>query len=135
MRQADRDEFWALCRASSGLCMRRGLAISAACYTGFVDDAPACMFGVSPLSILSGIGVPWLVGTNKLRRWSAQKALLSEAEPVVQHFLTLFPLLVNVVDERNTSARRWLARLGFDFGDPSPMGPDNLLFRPFYLRA
>ncbi|HWU70748.1 MAG TPA: hypothetical protein VN017_05280 [Pseudoxanthomonas sp.] len=135
-RQADIDELWCSSRSRPDWCMRRGLNATVKPYTGMVDGKPVCMFGVSPFSILSGMGAAWMIGSKELNRLSVQKELLRLSRPVVASMRDQFPaLLYNFVDQRNTSAIRWLRWLGFQFDDPIPYGVDGLPFLPFYLRG
>lgn len=135
-RPADIAELWAIARATPAQCLRQGLRQSANAYTGMIDDEPVCMFGATPYSILSGIGVPWMVGTIALDSLRAQKQLLRHARPVLEAMRRQFPAqLVNVVDDRNEAAKRWIAWLGFTLLDPQPLGRDRVLFRPFYLES
>lgn len=132
-READVAELWAVGRVTPEQAMVNGLRGSARAWTGMVDGVPACMFGATPYSILGGMGTPWMIGSNALGAWSAQKALLREARPVVGQMQAMFPkLLFNVVDQRNVQAQRWLRWLGFQLMDPTPIGPDGLPFIPFW---
>src|SRR5690606_25204529 len=105
-READVAELWAVGRVTPEQAMVNGLRGSARAWTGMVDGVPACMFGATPYSILGGMGTPWMIGSNALGAWSAQKALLREARPVVDQMQAMFPkLLFNVVDQRNVQAQ------------------------------
>lgn len=132
-RPADEAELWAIARATPAQCLRYGLRTSAFAYTGLLDGVPVCVFGASPFSILSGIGVPWMVGTTHLDSHRAQRELLRHARPCLDAMSHSFPTLGNVVDARNTAAIRWIRWLGFTLGEPMPMGPDKLPFIPFLL--
>jgi hypothetical protein len=48
--------------------------------------------------------------------------------------LSLFPVLENMVDARNTKSIKWLKRLGFTFGPPLPHPHSGLPFYPFEMR-
>lgn len=134
-RPADVAELWAIARATPRQCLEHGLRASVPALTALIDDAPVAMWGVTPASILGGIGAPWMVGTTALDSFAAQKDLLRLSRPGVAQMRALFPVLINVVDERNAAAHRWLRWLGFTLGEPLPMGPDRLPFRAFYLET
>lgn len=132
-RKEDADEFYALNRATPRQVLDLGLKTATVAYTGFVDRVPVCMFGVSPYSFLAGQGIPWMVSCNGLKNRRLQRAIMMASSAVVEDFKSLFPsLLFNQVDDRNESAKKWLGWLGFVLLDPVPMGPDGVLFRPFY---
>jgi hypothetical protein len=111
-RQADVDEIAAQGRTVVE-AMTSGMALGDWSATGLIDGVPVCMFGVVPASILSGIGIPWLITTNKVARHD--KVFLRRCRPVVAAMLASYPRLSNIVAEDNTVARKWLAWLGFEF--------------------
>jgi len=132
-RDADRAEFYALSRSSPTKVLETGLRVSVVSYTGIVDGEPVCMFGVAPYSFLAGQGIPWMVSARGIDNKRLQRAVMQVSREVVDDFKVLFPsLLFNTVDDRNTSAKRWLKWLGFKLLDPVPHGIDRLPFRPFY---
>jgi len=89
---------------------------------------PVCMFGVTPLDILGGIGSPWLLGTEEVKRYGL--TFLRFNKKYIPVMLELFPRLVNYVDVRNEISVRWLKWLGFRFdAAPVPYGPFGM---PFY---
>lgn len=108
--------------------LHKSLALSTWAATGLVDGVPVCMFGVAPGSVLSGTGIPWMLGTNALVRH--EKAFLRRCRRAVAVMLDTYPSLLNVVDERNTTAKKWLAWLGFRF-DPHSFPLGGSRFRVF----
>ena len=84
---------------------------SVMCWTGVIDGRPEAMFGVVPGSMITGLGYPWLLGTDKAR--SAQRLWLATAPGYVARIEALFPRLEGRVSQRNLVAIRWLRRLGF----------------------
>jgi len=117
IRKADRDEVGAL-----GMGPYRALADSLArsivAWTGLVDDRPVCMWGVTPMDILLGIGSPWLLGADDLPKYAMTFLRLNKG--YVANMLELFPTLVNFVDVRNELSIKWLKWLGFEF-DSEPV--------------
>ena len=132
VRAEDRRELWLQGRATPESALVGGLRRSSLAMTGLVDGRPVCMFGVAPFSILLGQGVPWMVGANGLRSWTAQRALLELSRPAVDAMHRAYPMLANAVHADNRSAIRWLSWLGFTLLDPAPIGFDGSWFRPFY---
>lgn len=134
-RPEDVAELWASSRSTPATCMGFGLRYGDQTWTGTLDDAPVCMFGSVPASMLGRIGVPWMVGTTGLRPMRAQKALLQASRPALDAMFTRYDALANVVDERNAAAQRWLRWLGFEVAaEPIHYGPDRRLFRGFVMR-
>lgn len=131
IRQADIDECWAASRMTPEEAMREGMKVSSA-WTGLLYGIPVCMFGVTPVSLLSGTGAPWMIGTNYINRHP--KAFLVGSKVVIRGMLAQFEHLFNFVDARNKQAVKWLKWLGFTIYDPVPYGPFNRLFHPFEMR-
>lgn len=131
VRAQDAAELAAGWNATPEQCMHYGLRFVA--FTGLVDDAPVCMFGVTPFSVLAREGVPWMVGTVALEQLSVEKALLRHARGEFAHLRAGYARLFNVVDDANAAGKRWLAWLGFQMGEPFPFGRGT--FRCFEWRA
>lgn len=126
MARADVDECSAL-GMGPYRAVEDSLNRSAAAWTGMVDETPVCMFGVCPVDILGGIGSPWLLGTDEIKRHA--KTFITLNKRYVPKMLELFPILMNVVDARHETAIRWLKWLGFQF-DPEPI-PVGVWGEPF----
>lgn len=136
IRDADRAELWTSSRGDPLAAILRGMESSPEPLAAIYDGEPACVFGVWPFSALGGMGAAWMLGSRVLERHGAQRELLRLSQPVADYWQDQFPtLLYNFVDERNTSAIRWLRWLGFEFGDPIPYGVDGLPFLPFYKQG
>ncbi len=119
LREEDRAEVVAL-----GVDPVDGLSqsITGACeaWTYRADRQIICMAGISPLSLIGRVGVPWLLGSELVLEH--RRAFLAETRRMVAHWLTLFDVLRNVVDARYQAAIRWLRWLGFEIGEPFPLG-------------
>jgi hypothetical protein len=132
VREADRLELWASGRITPERALAIGVDASTSAWTGFVDDEVVCMFGVVPASLVGGIGVPWMIGSDAIVRH--QRAFLRRCRGHLERMQVLYDTLVNFVDDRNVVAHRWLTWLGFHVEPPQPYGPDGLLFRRFTWR-
>lgn len=132
-RPADIAELWAQARATPAQCMVLGLSQARVVHTALLDGVPVAMFGVTPDG--PGEGTPWMVATTALDALTTQRALLRLSRPMVDAWMADFRLLFNTVDDRNTSAKRWLRWLGFTVDAAEPLGCDGELFCPFYRVA
>lgn len=130
VRQMDINELWAASLATPEQALRLGLAVSTSAYTAFVNGEIVCMFGVAPQSLISGIGVPWLIGTPLIEKYA--RFFARESRKHLSEMLFLYPLLSNYVDVRNTAAIRWLKWLGFSMDEPAPHGALGYSFIRFY---
>lgn len=113
MREIDREEAEAMGRSPKE-ALRTGLRTSLHCFTALMDGKPIAMLGVASASLLSGKGIPWLLGTDDVYRQG--RALLDLGPPVFDLFLQIFTRIENLVSVRNTRAIRLLARWGFVVG-------------------
>lgn len=133
IRQADIDEFYAAALIEPDEVLRRSMTASSVTWAGLVDGEVVAIFGVCPASLLTGFGVPWLVGSERLE--SVQITFLRHCRPVLAQMLALYPRLENFVDTRNTAAKSWLHWLGFTLHEPKPYGALQYPFHHFELRA
>lgn len=130
VRDADRAEFAALHR-HAGAVMSSGLSVSTLAWTGLVDDAPVCMYGVAPVGfLLPETGRPWMVGSKALDDHAT--LFLRRCKPQVKAMLEAFPVLSNYVAVANVRAIAWLKWLGFSFSDTIDIG--GVPFIRFELR-
>jgi hypothetical protein len=133
MAQADRDEVAAAAGMGPYRALKDSLSRSVAAWTGMIGYEPICMFGVTSLDILGGVGSPWLLGTDRIRE--CPMTFLRLNKKYVLRMLDLFPHLVNHVDARHEVAIRWLKWLGFKFDpQPVPYGMWNMPFFRFEMR-
>ena len=97
----------------------QSLADAREAWTWRDDGRIICMAGVSPLSLIGSTGIPWLLGSPLVA--AHRRAFLVETRRMVAHWLTVFPVLRNVVGARYAAAIRWLGWLGFTIGEPFPL--------------
>ena len=133
IREADREELWALALLSPKDALVLSLKESAIAWTGLADQTPVCMFGVAAASTLSDTGRPWMLSSALVDRYAF--AFLRRNKQKVQEMLQMFPYLENYIDCRNTRAIRWLKWLGFQFDTPTPYGVFGMPFFRFWMEA
>jgi hypothetical protein len=78
------------------------------------DNAPLAIFGIGPAD--TGVGVPWMVGTDASSRYS--KSLVKEGRRWLDQWNEVYPILTNIVDARNTVHLRWVRHMGFTLCEP-----------------
>lgn len=115
------------------IALRHSCAWSTKSWTGTADGRVGCVMGVGPVSLLGGIGSPWLLGTAEIEKNAG--AFIRRTMPYIQLMLKAYPHLVNHVDARNTRSVRWLKRVGFTMHAPVPYGPYQMPFHPFEMKA
>lgn len=128
-RQADRDEMHAAAGATVLECLERGYAESLRCWSICNDDHPIAVVG----DVMQGIGygLPWMVTTDDVPFHA--RGFLRASRAVLANMLERHSTLANMVDDRNKTAIRWLAWLGFTIGEPVPAGVQGLPFRSFTI--
>lgn len=133
LRQADLDEIAAAGHPDPLKALLDSSSISTHSWTVEINDEVAVMMGVCPISILNGMGCPWLLGSDAVARHAG--AFIKQTLVYIPIMLEAYPHLFNVVDVRNTKAIRWLKRAGFTLREPIPHGPHNMQFHPFEMKV
>ncbi|GAA3112829.1 hypothetical protein GCM10010520_66260 [Rhizobium viscosum] len=126
MRAADREEVFAASGRSplSALCF--SYRHSSLAWTALFDGRPEVMWGIGDINILTGIGAPWLLGTDAVEKNFRGFLRISKDWPA--QLLSHYRLLRNVVDARNAISIRWLEWLGFRL-----FAPVEINAHPFHL--
>lgn len=133
MRASDRVELAACGHDDFAWVCRRSVAHSVLCWSAFADGELACIIGCAPVSIVSGIGSPWMLGTPVL---DAQRRVLVRRTPeYIALMLKAFPHLVNHVHAQNTTSVRWLKALGFALHEAEPFGALGEAFHRFEMKV
>lgn len=133
MRVADRDEVFAARGVTPAEALSFSLQRSTEAYAVEFDGRAEIMFGVGPISLLAGVGAPWLLGSDVIDR--EFRHFLRASKWWRDRMLAKYPTLRNVVDDRNDVSKRWLLWLGFVLSEPFPLGAGRTPFRMFEMRA
>ncbi|EOC1317148.1 hypothetical protein ACI09J_001770 [Cronobacter turicensis] len=131
VRAADIAEFQAVNGWDARRVLESGLRTSTFSCAGLINGEVVTIFGVAPASMISGSGIPWLVGTDALEHH--QFVFLRRCRRVVTAMLMTYPRLENYVDARNHVAKSWLHWLGFKLEDPVPYGIAGQPFHRFHM--
>lgn len=134
MRDADRAEIVASHGPDTLATLARAVRLSTHALTvRDADERLLCIMGVAPISLIEGIGSPWMLGTNTLGDWP--RTLARDARRYIGEVARVYPVLENYVDVRNTASVTLLAWLGFSFDAPRPYGVAGLPFMRFEMRS
>ena len=131
MRDADVQEVWAASHWGPEEALLVSLRASLDPKTGLADGRIICMFGVAQFSLLSDLGVPWLLTASELPDHAG--AFLRRSRAYVAEARLRYSLLLNYVDARNIMCVRWLRWLGFEVLPPRAFGVDQLPFHAFKM--
>jgi hypothetical protein len=128
LRQADRDE----CLAATGRTPEEELPGSVLSNTYTILDpagVPIGLFGVHPLLTMPHVGAAWMVATDDLPKYARQ--FMTETPAWIDRLHEAFPVLVNLVDARNTVHIKWIEWAGFTLLATRAYGPLGLPFIEF----
>lgn len=131
MRQADVDEVWSSHHFTPREALMEGWDNSHSSVIVTVNDEPCVMLGLVIHDILTGSGIPWLLGTNNALNY--KRNFFTQVPDVIDEMLNTCPKLFNYVHVDNKVSISWLKRIGFTFDDPIPYGCNKELFHKFYL--
>ncbi len=118
MREADVLESAAL-GYSPKQALRVGIRGSLMAFTAKVDGRPEAMMGLAPVSLIEGIGRPWMLGSDLIYRHGRE--LLAFGPKMVGMMRESTPRLENIVAASNGRAIRLLRRWGFAIADHPEM--------------
>lgn len=133
LRKEDLAEIEALSGRDPSELLVESVRMSVDSFTVRVDGKLMCVGGCAAQSLIGRTGIPWMMGTQLVREHP--RYFLPQSRAMVARWLTQFPVLRNVVDARYEESIRWLGWLGFNFGEPTPMGVSGLPFLPFEMEA
>lgn len=132
LRAADLAEIAASTPLTPAEALKFSMEGSVLVWTALADGRPICMFGVAGACTSAGVGSPWMLGTDEIRRHPFGQR---HGKAVLAAMLRLFPHLENHVDVRNKAAVAWLRWLGFTIHPARPHGPFGRPFHPFEMRC
>lgn len=96
-----------------------------------VDKKLMFIAGIGEVSLLGGVGAPWLLGTDLITQHP--KIFLRYTRELISEVMQTHNCLANYVDVRNSAAIRYLKHMGFRFGEAVPYGLMQLPFYPFEM--
>lgn len=131
LRQGDRNELEALEHYDPLSAVQASVRFSTQAYSVIANGEVLCIFGVGPWHDAPGVGVPWLLAAEAMRRHA--RTVVSAPAAYIPRMLAAYPRLVNFVHAENAAAIRWLSHLGFAMDAPAPHGKRRALFRRFEL--
>lgn len=131
MREHDKQEVNAATRMGIKNAVKTSVKLSTYSKTGLVNDELVCMWGVCPISLISGSGSPWMLGTDLIKE--KQRIFLRRSKPWLNDIRKDYRYLENFVDERNVMSIKWLKWLGFQIDEAEPYGIHGEPFHKFTM--
>jgi hypothetical protein len=137
LRQADKDEIYAVAGIEPELGLQFSMEASDRCYTvrDLETDEPLSMFGTSPTGGDDvTMAAVWFLGCDDMFKKN-RMSFLRNSKFWVEKLFGDYNVLHNLVDKRNAIHIRWLKWLGFTFiADVPNFGYEKRVFRQFYKR-
>lgn len=134
IRESDKQEVWAASHRDIDDTLDLSFKASELCFVGLFDDIPMIAFGVVRPFLLSRKGIIWMLGTDCLEKKLSKISLALRCRQYIEKMFQSFDELTNYVDIRNKISINWLEWMLFTLEEPVPYGPDNMLFKKFYMR-
>lgn len=131
MREHDKMEVNAATHMGLRNAVQTSVIMSTYSKTGLVNGELVCMWGVCPISLLSGSGSPWMLGTDLITE--KQRIFLRRSKPWLDDIRKDYKYLENFVDARNTMSIKWLKWLGFEMDEAEPYGVHGEPFHKFTM--
>lgn len=100
--------------------------------TAFINGKARALFGVVPLSLLSGVGCVWFVAHEEVEQYKKDFFYTSKKE--VYGLFKNFDYIYNYADAENKKSLKWLKLIGFQVDEPEPVGVFQHLFCKFGMR-
>ena len=135
LRAADRQELAATHGYDIDLlqCLQTAVSASEEAFIAVTAyGEPIAVFGVAPVSLLGGIGCPWMLGTDTMDLYG--RAVVTLSRQHVARWAQRYSLLFNYVDARNLRSIAWLKRTGFAILPAAPYGLSGEPFHRFERR-
>lgn len=133
MRRADVVEVMAAGRRSPREAVLKSVELSDRCSVALINGEPCAVFGLVIANVVTGWGVPWLLGTDLIDRH--KKLFVEHTRTGVREMLEICPILINYVHAENLKSIRWLKTMGFTVEAAEPFGVDGELFHKFHLES
>lgn len=131
MRISDKEEIAAQSGSTPAGAMLYGRTSCDYHKTALVDGVPLLVFGASKSPSDPGVGIVWMLATDYLESPKCRRLLAKHSRQWVEDMQSLFSVLTNRTDKRNTAHHRWLSWCGFVFINEIPVGPCGAPFLEF----
>ena len=93
--------------------LNRAVLVSSQTWVGYVDGAPACMWGLVPASLLSDTAYLWLVTTDLVEEH--QFLFVRHSQIEIKRMLSVYKTICGHCDQQHPRSVRWIKWLGGKF--------------------
>lgn len=131
LRESDEKACWATAHYTADEGLQDSFDKATLCWVALVDDVPVFCCGVSRLTMLSTLGVPWLLATDDICKVGFR--IVRHSKDLIRCMFAGFDRLETWVDIRNKLSFTWLKWCGFNVEDAEPIGLDGKLFHRCWM--
>lgn len=126
LRKSDVEEL-KLLKSTPYQSLSNSYYFSEQCYTAFLNNKPAAMFGAGRIFKDSDkkIASIWLMSTDEILLHKTE--FLRKTKSYIEKFKNDYDILINVIDIKNHITIKWLKWLGFKFGKPFKVSGGELV--------
>lgn len=133
LRHDDHQEILAASGCNPSDVLRRSALEGEVCRVAVAEDTGniVTIWGLSYCDEDEQVGYPWMVGTDEMLRH--RRDILRLGKEQTADFLKRRPVLINMMDSRNVTHKRWLQWIGYVFTGQTTIIND-FMFEYFELR-
>lgn len=131
MRHADAVECYEMSGLSPREALDKGIESSSYVSVVIVNKVPCAIVGLTIISAVTGLGVPWLLATHDAVK--NKRVFINNCKQGVDDMLKICPNLFNYVHAENKLSVKWLRWMGFTIEESQPMGHNGAMFHKFYI--
>ena len=133
LRKVDVEEIRASTGREPDVALPFSISLSPYSLAALDDEGVVAIWGIGAPSVVSSIGHPWMVGTDRMAT-KHRRRFYVETQKFLLYAKHCYDVLVNYVDARNEISVAWLSRIGFTIFPAEPFGVLGLPFHKFEWR-
>lgn len=117
MRDADVVEVYSMMGLLPVEGIERAIEVSTEAWSCYFGGEIACIFGVAPVNLSSGLVSPWALTGEAVDKYPV--LFYRTSRHVLAWLRKQYPAMTNRIDARNDKALRWARRVGFEVDGPT----------------
>lgn len=132
LRKIDRDELSAVSAQDPVSDVIYSASVSDLCWVLTRNDVPIAIGGVAQHFDEEDLGVPWFLATDEISDSRVRFWLAAKSHEFIGMMHEKFRKLENFISAENHVTIKWLTHLGFQIGDPKPIGRNGEMLCRIY---
>ena len=132
LRKIDRQELAAVSAQDPYADILYSASVSDPCWVLTRNDVPIAVGGVAQHFDADELGVPWFLATDDISDSRVRFWLASKSKEFIGLLHERFRKLENFISAENSITIKWLTHLGFEIGEPKPIGRNGEMLCRIY---